>query len=67
MNQGLFITFEGGEGAGKTTLINEVSKALALQGLEVLQTREPGGTKLGEHIRNLLLQTQRGLSNLCIE
>lgn len=56
MDQGLFITFEGGEGAGKTTLIDEVSKALASRGLEVLKTREPGGTKLGEHIRNLVLQ-----------
>ena len=56
MNQGLFITFEGGEGAGKTTLIDEVSRALALRGFEVLKTREPGGTRLGEHVRNLLLQ-----------
>jgi len=56
VDQGLFITFEGGEGAGKTTLIDEVSRALASRGLEVLKTREPGGTKLGEHIRNLVLQ-----------
>jgi dTMP kinase len=55
MNRGLFITFEGGEGAGKTTLIEQVSNALSLQGLPILKTREPGGTKLGESVRNLLL------------
>jgi dTMP kinase len=53
--QGLFITFEGGEGAGKTTLIEEISRALISKGLSVLKTREPGGTKLGENIRTLLL------------
>lgn len=53
---GIFITFEGGEGAGKSTLIEGLTEKLALLGLSVLKTREPGGTKLGEHIRAMLLQ-----------
>lgn len=56
MKKGIFISFEGGEGAGKTTLIEELSKKLTLLGFTVLKTREPGGTKLGEHIRQILLQ-----------
>lgn len=56
LKQGLFITFEGGEGAGKTTLIEEIARTLASEGFSVLKTREPGGTKLGEHIRAMLLQ-----------
>lgn len=56
LRQGLFITFEGGEGAGKTTLIEEIVRHLTADGYSVLKTREPGGTRLGEHIRSLLLQ-----------
>lgn len=56
LKEGLFLTFEGGEGAGKTTLIEEMALQLASKGYEVLKTREPGGTKLGEHVRLLLLQ-----------
>lgn len=55
LRKGLFITFEGGEGAGKTTLINELSKKLNELGLRVIITREPGGTKLGEEVRSILL------------
>lgn len=55
MKSGLFITFEGGEGAGKTTLIDEIVRQLKQEGHSVLKTREPGGTQLGEAIRNLLL------------
>lgn len=51
----MFVTFEGGEGAGKSTLIKGVIEALTSQGLEVLSTREPGGTLLGEFIREALL------------
>lgn len=50
-----FITFEGGEGAGKTTLVEKVHKALSSKGLSVFQTRAPGGSKLGSGIRELLL------------
>lgn len=55
LHRGIFITFEGGEGAGKTTLIEGVSRQLASDGYYVVKTREPGGTYLGEHIRSLLL------------
>ena len=51
----LFITFEGGEGAGKTTLIHQVEKELIRRGFEVVKTREPGGSKLGNYIRQWLL------------
>ncbi len=54
-HRGVFITFEGGEGAGKTTLIEELARHLASEGYQVVKTREPGGTHLGEHIRSLLL------------
>lgn len=50
-----FITLEGGEGAGKTTCLNHVVTSLQAAGKEVLVTREPGGTPLGEHLRGLLL------------
>ena len=61
LKQGLFITFEGGEGAGKTTLIESIQKELQAQGLDVVKTREPGGTDLGEAIRPLLLNhSQKG-------
>ncbi len=53
--QGLFITFEGSEGVGKTTQIKLFSQWLQQQGREVLLTREPGGTELGEAVRELLL------------
>ena len=55
MGRGLFITFEGGEGAGKTTLIESLSQFLLKQNKEVLRVREPGGTALGEKVRDLLL------------
>lgn len=55
-SRGLFITFEGTEGAGKTTQIDRVKVFLEAQGFEVITTREPGGTALGEKIRGLLLQ-----------
>lgn len=59
--KGIFITFEGGEGAGKTTLIEELSKKLASLDFSIVKTREPGGTKLGEHIRNILLQHSKDM------
>jgi dTMP kinase len=51
----MLITFEGGEGAGKTTLINRLEKELSLQGFNLVKTREPGGSALSEHIRSWLL------------
>ncbi len=55
MSRGKFITFEGGEGVGKTTQIKLLVASLKQQGLTVTQTREPGGTQTGEAIREILL------------
>lgn len=52
---GVFITFEGGEGAGKTTLIESVYAELQKASLDVIKTRAPGGTPLGEALRPLIL------------
>ncbi len=51
---GYFITFEGSEGCGKTTQIEALAEALEAKGKTVFITREPGGTLIGEKIRNLL-------------
>jgi dTMP kinase len=51
-----FITFEGGDGTGKTTQINRLEAHLRSRGYACVVTREPGGTRLGETIRKLLLQ-----------
>ncbi len=51
----MFISFEGTEGVGKTTLIGKIHHYLQQQGQEVVLTREPGGTPMAEHIRSLLL------------
>ncbi|MCO6413276.1 MAG: dTMP kinase [Thiogranum sp.] len=53
--KGRFITLEGGEGAGKSTNLEYLRNALERAGIELLVTREPGGTLLGEKIRGLLL------------
>lgn len=55
MKQGRFITVEGIEGAGKTTCLQVVERHLAARGVPLLVTREPGGTALGESLRELLL------------
>lgn len=55
MNKGLFIVFEGGEGSGKTTAIEEIYKWLSNEGYECIKTREPGGIKISEDIRNIIL------------
>lgn len=52
--RGRFITFEGGEGCGKSTQVERLKEALKERGIEVLLTREPGGTRLSEQIRTLL-------------
>lgn len=53
--RGKFITLEGMDGAGKSTHIPDIIKLLELKGVEVISTREPGGTLLGEQLRTLLL------------
>lgn len=55
---GLFITFEGTEGAGKSTLIAELAKLLGTQGHTVVTTREPGGTQVAEKIRSVILDEE---------
>lgn len=50
-----FITFEGGEGSGKTTLIKKLVTDLESKGYKILQTREPGGSKIAEDIRAVIL------------
>jgi dTMP kinase len=56
---GLFVTFEGGEGSGKSTQLERLAARLTQSGLEPLVTREPGGTALAEAIRGLLLEPGR--------
>lgn len=65
LNQGFLVTFEGGDGAGKSTLIQGLYHLLEARGEDVLQTRAPGGTVVGEKIRSLLLQTEYPLSDRC--
>ena len=57
MHEGLFITLEGIEGAGKSSSLNYISELFICAGHEVLQTREPGGTDTGEQIRKILLDS----------
>jgi len=58
--QGTFITFEGIEGVGKSTLQTGLAKALKKEKYNVLVTREPGGTTLGEKLRDAILTTDHG-------
>jgi len=58
MSRGMFITLEGGEGAGKSTNLAYVRQWLQRAGREVVVTREPGGTVLGERVRDILLHSR---------
>lgn len=60
--KGLFITLEGGEGSGKTTLIDQLSLFLKERGQQVVKTREPGGTALAETIRQWLLTRDKNIA-----
>ncbi|MEE2522407.1 dTMP kinase [Pseudarthrobacter sp. J75] len=57
---GLFIAFEGGDGAGKSTQAARLAQALESRGQSVLRTREPGGTPIGEKLRSLVLDHGHG-------
>ena len=58
MADGCFIAFEGGEGAGKSTQEHLLADSLTSEGIEVVRTREPGGTPAGEAIRTVVLSPQ---------
>ncbi|NME83958.1 dTMP kinase [Clostridium sp. SM-530-WT-3G] len=55
MKKGLFVVFEGGEGTGKTTAIDSIYEWIKEQGIECVKTREPGGIKIAEEIRQVIL------------
>lgn len=57
-HKGLFVTFEGLDGTGKTTQIRYLKKFLERKGIPVIVSREPGGTRLGERIRKLVLDAK---------
>lgn len=59
---GLFVVFEGGEGAGKTTQIQRLAESLTARGYDVVVTREPGATETGKKVRALLLDPATSLS-----
>ena len=65
MNRGLFITFEGADGCGKTTQLKMLAEYLTNKGFEVLITREPGAKGLGEKIREILLNYNGDVSDRC--
>lgn len=63
--QGLFITFEGPDGCGKTTQMKLLAEYLEKKGEEVVLTREPGGKGLGEKVREILLNYDGEVSDRC--
>lgn len=64
-NHGRFITFEGLDGCGKSTHLERLARSLREQEIEVLTTREPGGTEIGERVRAILLDSRtQGLAPL---
>ena len=63
MEKGLFISFEGADGTGKTTQIERIASWLEKQGYEVVCTREPGGTKAAEKIRALVLDAELAMGH----
>ena len=67
MHRGRFITFEGGEGTGKTTLIAGLKSHLETAGISVTVTREPGGTPRAEKLRELLLSMDSLRDPMCAE
>ena len=58
MSRGFFVTFEGLDGSGKSTQLRKLTQWLAAQGRQVTETRQPGGTRIGDSIRALLLDSR---------
>ncbi len=65
MKKGLFITFEGADGCGKTTQMKLLAEYLEQKGIDVVLTREPGGKGLGEKVREILLNYEGPVSDRC--
>lgn len=65
MQKGLFITFEGADGCGKTTQLNLLKDYLVKKGYDVIVTREPGAKGLGEKLREILLNYDGEVSDRC--
>ena len=65
MEKGLFITFEGADGSGKTTQLNKIKELLMEKGFDVVVTREPGALDIGQKIRNILLHNEGFVSDRC--
>ncbi len=63
---GILISFEGSEGSGKSTQIARLAQRLQDMGREVISTREPGGTEIGEQIRNIIVHNSKG-DEMCAE
>lgn len=67
MARGAFITLEGGEGVGKTSSLEAISSFLERRGIPVVTTREPGGTPLGESVRDWVLDGDHGELSAVVE
>lgn len=65
MKKGLFITFEGADGCGKTTQLEMIADLLKQKGLQVTTTREPGAGKMGKALREILLHYDGDVSSRC--
>lgn len=64
VTQGKFLTFEGIDGSGKSSIISAVQKYLTISGVSCLTTRQPGGSTLGEHVRELLKNPQTRIGSV---
>lgn len=63
--QGIFITFEGADGSGKSTQVSKIAEYLKSKNCNFIVTRDPGGTKLGAHLRNILLNYEDRIAPFC--